>query len=77
MRLTTSYKEITAGIKRIFKHTSTACKPADFIPQSYYTRIRDGVNHPINPKHFKKSYQALTISDLPSVTRSFHLEYLQ
>ena len=52
MRLTTSYKEITAGIKRLFKNTSSACNPEDFIPQSYFTRIKDGVNYPVNPKHF-------------------------
>ena len=75
-RLPFYYRELNKGIKRIFGKTTWYEKPEEYVPPSFYTRRRDNINCPRDPKLFKASYHPQTFSDLPASTRSFHLEYL-
>ena len=47
-----------------------------FVPESYFSRLRDLVDVPQNPKLYKLVYEPLKYQCIPAVIRSHHLEYL-
>ena len=58
------------------RETAWIDEPNKFIPNSYTTRARDNVDAPRDLLHFKGSFKLLKCSEIPAITRSFHLEYL-
>ena len=76
VRLPSCFREINKGIKRIFKRTAWLDQPSKYLPPSFFTRERDGISLPPHRESYIKAYLPLTYSEMPAITRSFHLEYL-
>ena len=70
------FREINKGIKRIFRRTAWLDQPTEYLPPAFFTRERDGISLPLHRDSYIKAYLPLSYSEIPAITRSFHLEYL-
>ena len=73
--INTSTGFLKKALRRVFQLTLYE-DHITYIPPSYHTRNRDGIDIPANPAQFRQAYLPLRIKNLPSKLHSFHLEFL-